>query len=67
MQGTEVATTIRVRDDETLMTDGPFAETKEILASVFVIEVDDLDAALAHAARMPSAEYGAVEVRPSWG
>ena len=67
MQGPEVATTVRVRDGETLMTDGPYAETKEMLAGVFVIDADDLDTALEQAARMPSSEYGAVEVRPSWG
>jgi hypothetical protein len=67
MQGAEAATTVRVRDGETVITDGPFAETKELLAGMFVIEAGDLDTALEHAARMPSSEYGSVEVRPVWG
>ncbi len=65
--GTEAATTVRVRDGETNITDGPFAETKEYFAGYFLIEVDDLDAALAWAARVPNATYGSVEVRPLWG
>ena len=60
----EVATTVRVRDGETQITDGPYADTKEYLAGYFLIEAGDLDAALGWAARMPSAEYGSVEVRP---
>jgi hypothetical protein len=67
LQPAETATTVRVRDGETQITDGPFAETKEYFAGYFVIEVDDLDAALQWAARMPSSSYGAVEVRPVWG
>ena len=46
------------------MTDGPFAETKEVLFSYHVIDVADLDAAIEWAAKMPSAEYGSVEIRP---
>ena len=60
----EDATTIRVRNGETLTTDGPFAETKEILAGFFLLEVDNLDDALAAAARIPIAKTGSVEVRP---
>jgi hypothetical protein len=60
----EHATTIRIRDAETLTTDGPFAETKEVLAGFFLIELDNLDEALAAAAKIPVAKYGAVEVRP---
>jgi len=67
LRGTDAATTVRVRDDETQLTDGPFAETKEQLAGMFVVEAADLDGALSWAARMPSATYGAVEVRPVWG
>jgi hypothetical protein len=67
LSGTDAATTVRVRDGETAVTDGPFAETKEYFAGYFLIEVDDLDAALAWAARVPSATYGSVEVRPLWG
>ena len=58
------ATTVRLRDGERLLQDGPFAETKEQLGGYFVVEVDDLDAALVWAARCPSAEYASVEVRP---
>jgi hypothetical protein len=60
----EVATTVRVRDGETLITDGPFAETNEYLAGYYVIDAPDLDAALAHAARVPNVHYAAIEVRP---
>ena len=67
MQGAEVATTVQVREGETVISDGPYAETKEMLAGVFVIQAPDLDTALEHAARMPSSQYGSVEVRPGWG
>ena len=60
----DTATTVRVRDGETLLTDGPFAETKEILGGYYVIDVPDLDAAIAWAERMPNIAYGSVEVRP---
>ena len=58
------ATTVRIRGDETLVTDGPFAETKESFFSYIVIDVADLDAALGWAKKMPNATYGSVEVRP---
>ena len=64
LHGTEAATTVRVRDGETLVVDGPFAETKEYLAGYYLIDCADLDSALAHAARMPGAAYGSIEVRP---
>jgi hypothetical protein len=64
LQGLETATTVRVRDGETLLTDGPFAETKELLGGYYIIDVPDLDAALRWAARMPNIHYGSVEVRP---
>jgi hypothetical protein len=67
LAGTDSATSVRTRDGETQITDGPFAETKEYLAGIFVIEVPDLDAALDWAARMPGSRYGTVEVRPTWG
>ena len=67
LQGVDAATTVRVRDGETQITDGPFAETKEVLAGYFLIEVPDLDTALKYAAGIPSAVYGSVEVRPAWG
>ncbi len=64
LHGIETATTVRVRDGETQITDGPFAETKELLGGYYVIDVPDLDTALGHAARMPSVDRGSVEVRP---
>lgn len=64
LEPTDTATTVRVRDGDVINTDGPFAETKEILAGVYLIDVDDLDAALGWASRMPNIAYGTVEVRP---
>jgi hypothetical protein len=58
------ATTVRVRDGETELTDGPFAVTKEVLGGYYVLDCRDLDEALGHAARVPLARYGSVEVRP---
>jgi hypothetical protein len=61
----ESATTVRVEDGTTLTTDGPFAETKEVLGGIYLLEADDLDRALELAARIPAARMGgAVEVRP---
>jgi hypothetical protein len=64
---TDTATTVRVRDGEVEMTDGPFAITKEVLAGFYVLECDSLDEALRHAARFPTARFGSVEVRPIMG
>ena len=64
LEAEEAATTVRTRGGEPLITDGPFAETKEMLFSFFVLDVEDLDAALAWAKRMPNAKDGSVEVRP---
>ncbi|HMJ36491.1 MAG TPA: YciI family protein [Baekduia sp.] len=64
LQGLDTATAVRVRNDETLVTDGPFAETKEMLGGYYLIDVPDLDTALAWAAKIPSVGYGSVEVRP---
>jgi hypothetical protein len=64
LHGADSATTVRVRDGETLFTDGPFAETKETLGGYYLIECPDLDTALKYAARMPNINYGSVEVRP---
>jgi hypothetical protein len=61
---TRDATTVRVRGDETLVTDGPYAEVKEALGGFFLFECDSMDDALHWAARIPAAEHGAVEVRP---
>lgn len=61
---TTTATTVRVRSGETVVTDGPFVETKEALGGYFLIEAESIDEALDIAARIPAAETGAVEVRP---
>src|SRR3954451_18839619 len=58
------ATTIRVRDGEVLLTDGPFTEAKEQIGGYVVLECDDLDEALEIAAKHPAAPYGSIEVRP---
>jgi hypothetical protein len=60
------ATSVRVRNGKTEVLDGPFAETREQLGGYYLIEAPDLDAALAWAARCPSASYGTIEVRPIW-
>jgi hypothetical protein len=60
----DTATTVRVRDHEAELTDGPFAVTKEILGGYFNLDCEDLDAATAAAERLPVARYGSVEVRP---
>ncbi len=64
LHGIETATTIRVRNGESLSTDGPFAETKELLGGYYIIDVPDIDAATSWAAKCPLAPYGSVEVRP---
>jgi hypothetical protein len=58
------ATTVRVRNDETLVTDGPFVESKEVLGGYYVFECDSIDEACSWAAKIPAARYGAIEVRP---
>lgn len=60
------ATTVRIRDGKTLITDGPFAETHEQLGGFFLLECKDLDEALRWAEKVPHAKYGSVEVRPLW-
>lgn len=60
----ESATTVRVREGETEITDGPFATTKETLGGYYLLECRDLDEALKQAARLPIARFGSVEVRP---
>ena len=65
LQPVETATTVRVAGGETLTTDGPFADTKEIFGGFFMVEANDIDAALELAARIPAARLGgSVEVRP---
>jgi hypothetical protein len=64
LQATATATTVRVRDGQTLTTDGPFAETKEQLGGYYVVEAKDLDEAIEIAARIPDVRRGSIEVRP---
>jgi hypothetical protein len=64
LQPTSSATTVRIRSDKTQVLDGPYADSKEQLGGFHIIEVADLDAAIAWAARSPTAVYGIVEVRP---
>jgi len=64
LEPTSTATSVQVRDGRRLVTDGPFAETREQLAGYFLIEADDLDEAIDVAARIPGARWGTVEVRP---
>jgi hypothetical protein len=64
LQPVSTATSVRVRDGKTLSTDGPFAETREQLGGYYLVEAKDLDEATAIAARIPSARWGTIEVRP---
>ena len=64
LQPTHTATTVRVRDGKTSVTDGPFAETREQLGGYYLIEAKDLDEATGIAARIPSARLGSIEIRP---
>jgi hypothetical protein len=65
LQPSTVSTTVRVDNGDVRVQDGPFADTKEQLAGTFVLEVPDLDAALAWAEKCPAVQWGAVEIRPS--
>jgi hypothetical protein len=60
------ATTVRMRNDKTLITDGPFAETHEQLGGYYLLECKDLDEAIGWAKKIPTAKYGSIEVRPEW-
>jgi hypothetical protein len=64
LQSVATATSVRVRDGKRLVTDGPFAETREQLGGYFLIEAQDLDEAIAIAGRIPAARKGTVEIRP---
>jgi hypothetical protein len=64
LQPVDTATTVRVRDGKVLHTDGPFAETKEVLGGFYILDCKDLDEALAWAAKVPNVGYGSIEVRP---
>ncbi len=61
---TNAATTVRVRDGKSAVTDGPFAETKEQLGGFYILDCKDLDEALEFAAKIPGARHGSIEVRP---
>ena len=60
------ATTVRVRNDKTMITDGPFAETHEQLGGYFLVDCKDLDEAIRWAEKIPAAKYGLIEIRPLW-
>ena len=64
LDGRNTAKVVRVREGERLVTDGPFAETKEILGGVFLTDLSDLDEAIRLAALIPSATHGCIEIRP---
>jgi len=64
LQPTATATTVRVRDDKRMVTDGPFAETREQLGGFFLVEAKDLDEAIDIASRIPAGRWGTVEIRP---
>ncbi len=64
LHGTHTATTVRVRNGEVMLFDGPFAETKEMLAGFYLVDAKDLNQAIQLAAGIPPAQYGSIEVRP---
>jgi hypothetical protein len=64
LQSTSTARTIRVRKSKMLVTDGPFAETKEQLAGTYILDCKDMDEAIELAAKIPDARYGSIEIRP---
>jgi hypothetical protein len=66
LQPATTATTVRVRSDETIVTDGPFAETREQLGGYYVLDCDSIEEAVALAAKIPAAQHGTIEVRPGY-
>ena len=64
LDGRSTAKVVRVRDGERIVTDGPFAETKEVVGGIFVVDLPDLDEAIHLAALIPTAEHGSLEIRP---
>ncbi|MHB8476104.1 MAG: YciI family protein [Steroidobacteraceae bacterium] len=66
LKPTSAATTVRVRNGQAVMTDGPFAETREQLGGYYLVDAKNLDEAIAIAARIPGARLGSIEVRPIW-
>ena len=63
----EATTTVRAPQGNVVVTDGPFAETKEVVFSFYIIDVEDLDAAIEWAAKTPAAKYGSIEIHPMDG
>jgi len=66
LKPTTTATTVRVRNGEASTIDGPFAETKEQMGGYYLVDVKDLDEAIAWAGKCPTAKYGSIEIRPVW-
>ena len=66
LRPTYCSTTVQVRNGDLVIADGPFAETKEQIGGLFVVDCQDLDEAINVAAAIPMAEYGTIEVRPVW-
>jgi hypothetical protein len=66
LQPTANATSVRVREDQLVIADGPFAETKEQIAGFYLVDCNDLDEAIEIASKIPSAGWGTIEVRPVW-
>ena len=66
LRPTTTATTVRVRDGGVVIADGPFAETKEQIAGVLIVECEDRSEAIQWASQVPAAHYGTIEVRPAW-
>ena len=66
LQSSATATSVRVRESKTLITDGPFAETREQLGGVLIFDCKDLDEAIMWASRVPDAQNGCIELRPLW-
>jgi hypothetical protein len=66
LEPTNTATTVRVRDGRTVVTDGPFAETKEFLGGFYLLDCRDLDEAIELAGQIPAVERGSIEIRPIW-
>jgi hypothetical protein len=64
LDSARAARVVRVREGERIVTDGPFAETKELIGGAFLVELPDLDEAIRLAALIPAAEYGSIEIRP---
>ena len=63
----EATTTVRAPQGDVVVTDGPYAETKEVVFSFYILDVEDLDAAIAWAAKTPAAAYGSIEIHPTDG